>query len=228
MLLLASALGLGFLHGLGADHLMAITALSIGPGTDRSPGPARALRVAVRFACGHAVLLALGALVGLLVGWTIPPEIDRGGELAAGMLLVTLGGVGLWAVATRGVYAHRHAHGDPAHVHWHVHVGRPEHHPRPSAHSHVPLLLGAVFAVSSLRALAMLAPFGGGTAASPLLIAALIVIFGAGILLSMSLFGILLAGLMSTRLIGRMGRAATAITSLASLLLGGYWVLSSL
>jgi hypothetical protein len=30
MLLMASALGLGFVHGLGADHLMGIVALSIG------------------------------------------------------------------------------------------------------------------------------------------------------------------------------------------------------
>ncbi len=170
----------------------------------------------------------MGALVGLLIGWSIPADVDRGGELVAGAMLVVLGGLGLWAVATRRVYAHRHPHGDPNHVHWHVHMGRPERHPLPSAHSHAPLLLGAVFAVSSLRALAMLAPFGGPATSSPALMVALIAIFAGGVLLSMSLFGIALATLMSARVLGRLGRLATALTSLASMMLGAYWIVTSI
>src|SRR5438105_15892390 len=64
LFLLASALFLGFLHGLGADHLMAIAALSVDGdlgGQSAASRRARALGVASRFAAGHAVLLGAGA-----------------------------------------------------------------------------------------------------------------------------------------------------------------------
>ena len=67
MLLASSALAFGFLHGLWADHLMTVAALSVGGGTN--PVRGRAFGVAVRFACGHAALLAAGAVV--LAGWQI-------------------------------------------------------------------------------------------------------------------------------------------------------------
>src|SRR6185503_5812465 len=62
------------------------------------------------------------------------------------------------------------------------------------SHSHLPTMIGAAFAVSSLRALAMLTPFGAdlGTAPLPLLVT-LIAVFACGILVSMSLFGVALA-----------------------------------
>ena len=60
------------------------------------------------------------------------------------------------------VYGHTHRHGHEPAAHWHLHVGRPDHHPPPSAHSHLPTILGAAFAISSLRALTLLAPFGEG------------------------------------------------------------------
>ena len=108
---------LGFLHGLGADHLMAIAALSLG---DRAGTPAarrtRALGVAVRFAAGHALLLALGAGALIALGWSLPLVVERGGEMPGGTLLVALGAVGLWGVAAGRVYGHSHA-GEPA-PHW--------------------------------------------------------------------------------------------------------------
>ena len=92
MLLASSALALGFLHGLGADHLMAVAALSVGGGAN--PVRGRAFGVAVRFACGHAALLAAGACAVVLAGWQVPVTVERGGEMAAGLLLVGLGAVG--------------------------------------------------------------------------------------------------------------------------------------
>src|SRR5688572_2990446 len=100
VLLISSALFLGFLHGLGADHLMAIAALTTGPGGEAAVAlparRARALGVAVRFAIGHALLLAVvaGALVAL--GWSLPVIVERSGEMLGGVLLVVMGGAGLW------------------------------------------------------------------------------------------------------------------------------------
>jgi hypothetical protein len=229
--LISSALVLGFLHGLGADHLMAIAALSVGgDGESSALQRTRALGVAVRFAIGHALLLAFGAGALIILGWSLPIVVERGGEVLGGILLILFGVMGLWGVLSGRVYVHSHRHNHlplsavPA-AHWHLHFGRKDHHPLPSAHTHLPTLVGAAFAVSSLRALTMLTPFGdrlGSASISSLLM--LIAVFGVGILLSMSLFGVAFARLMSAAVAARLGQAAAILMSVASLALGIYWI----
>lgn len=224
MLLVSTALVLGFLHGLGADHLMAIAALSIGSGAETAAATrARAMHVAVRFAVGHAVLLAIGAGLLLALGWSLPILVERSGEILGGILLVILGGIGLWGVVGGRVYGHTH-HGEKPAAHWHLHLGRLEG-PIDTAHSHLPTIVGAAFAVSSLRALAMLAPFGNRAGSAPLsMLLGLIVVFAIGLLISMSLFGVAFAGMMSTKAVARVGRGAAASMALASIALGVYWL----
>ena len=227
-MILFSALTLGFLHGLGADHLMGIAALSVAP-TANAPSPrARALGIAVRFAVGHALLLGAGAAALILLGWSLPVIVERSGEVLGGTLLIGLGVIGTWGALSGKVYGHSHAHaGEPA-AHWHLHIGPRAHHPAPSAHSHIPTIIGAAFAISSLRALTMLAPFGDRVGdASLSLLLALVAVFAVGILLSMSLFGVAFARLMSTRAIVRMGSAVALLMAVASVALGGYWIVSA-
>jgi hypothetical protein len=223
---MSSALALGFLHGLGADHLMAIAALSVATaGETPALQRARALGVAVRFAAGHALLLGLGAGAFVALGWSLPLVVERGGEMVGGALLVVLGGIGLWGVFSGKVYGHSHLHRNEPAAHWHLHIGRREQHPAAAAHSHLPTLLGAAFAISSLRALTMLAPFGEGIGASPLpTLLMLIAIFGVGILISMSLFGVAFARLMSLAVAVRLGQAAAVIMAVASIGLGVFWI----
>ncbi len=221
MVLILSALGLGFLHGLGADHLMAIAALSLAPAGD-SPAlqRTRALGIAVRFAIGHALLLALGAGALVALGWSLPLVVERGGEMLGGMLLIGLGAVGVWGALSGNVYGHSHGQ-----RHWHLHIGRADHHPLPSSHSHLPTIIGAAFAVSSLRALTLLAPFGDDVAASPLpTLLMLIGVFGLGILISMSLFGVAFARVMSAAVAARVGHTAALLMAGASIALGIYWI----
>jgi nickel/cobalt transporter (NicO) family protein len=227
VILLSSALLLGILHGLGADHLMAIAALSLGPGGEApAVKRARAFGVAVRFAIGHALLLTLGAGALIVLGWSLPLVVERGGEVLGGMLLVVLGGVGLWGVTAGRVYAHTHTHGHETDPHWHLHIGRRDRHPMPGAHSHLPTVIGAAFAVSSLRALTLLTPFGGRLGGAPLpMLLGLITVFAAGILLSMSLFGVAFAGLMTTSRVTRLGHAAGGAMALASIALGVFWII---
>ena len=212
MFLLLSALGLGFLHGLGGDHLMAIAALSVdGRVSDRSAATRRAeaLGIAARFALGHALLLGFGAGAIIAIGWAIPPYVERGGEMLGGGLLIVMGLMTLRV----GRVAH------PAHA---AHAGTLAH---ATHHSHLPTLIGAAFAISSLRALAMLTPFGDNLAAAPLSqLLALIGVFAAGILASMLLFGVALAGLLSTRALQRVGHAAGALVGVSSIVLGVTWV----
>ena len=207
---------------------MAIAALSLAHG-ERTPAAQRAhaIGVAVRFAAGHAFLLAAGAGALIAVGWSIPTVLHRGGEMAGGVLLIVLGGIALWSVAAGRVYGHSHLHGEERSPHWHLHIGRRDRHPRPAGHSHLPTIIGAAFAVSSVRALAVLAPFGGRAAAHSLpVLLGLIAVFAAGILLSMSLFGVALARVMTARVVTRVGRAAAGAMGLSSIVLGVVWILN--
>jgi nickel/cobalt exporter len=215
--LLLTALFLGFLHGLGPDHLMAIAALSLDPRVESAAARrARAVGVAIRFAMGHAALLALGAGLIVLIGWSIPSPVERGGEMLGGALLIVMGLVTLqhlfarptFAEATVGKRASRLAHR--------------------ASHSHLPTMIGAAFAVSSLRALAMLTPFGAASQTAPLpLLLGLIAVFAAGILGSMMLFGIALAGVLSTRALAGVGRGAGALVGVSSVALGVAWVVTA-
>ncbi len=75
----------------------------------------------------------------------------------------------------------------------------------------------------------MLAPFGEGLAASPLsTLLLLIAVFGVGILLSMSLFGVAFARLMSAAVAARLGQAAAILMACASIVLGVYWIATAL
>jgi nickel/cobalt exporter len=229
-LMASSALLLGFVHGLGADHLMAIGALSIGlPGTVRRT---RALKVAVSFAAGHAVLLAVGAALVIVAGWSLPERLDRVGETLGGVILIALGAAGLWMAVRRKLYGHKHSHGHSAtsHSHDHLHWGSPDQHPVPHRHAHVPTVLGALFAISGLRALTLLMPLGGAASGGSLLVLlGLVCLFAFGILLSMTLFGFVVAGVLGApRVAAWVGNAAAVITAVASLGLGCYWVLSQL
>jgi nickel/cobalt transporter (NicO) family protein len=229
VLLVASALFLGFLHGLGADHLMAIAALSVGrPSDTPAVQRARAFGIAVRFAIGHALLLGLGAALLLMLGWSLPLVFEQAGEMLGGALLIVLGGVILWGVRTGRIYAHSHQHAREPAGHWHVHVGSRDRHPSPSAHSHLPTIIGAAFALSSLRALTTLAPFGDRADAVPLATIILLVgVFALGILLSMSLFGVAFARAMSAATAARLGRAATLGMAATSVALGVFWIVTA-
>ena len=226
-MLTLTVLALGCLHGLGADHLMAIATLSAGRSADERPY-SRTLGIAVRFALGHALLLALGTTLVLIVGWNIPVIIERAGELLGGIILVGLGAIGLWMGWTRRLYVHSHSHahvpGHPAHSHWHFHLGRQHRHPVPAGHSALPGILGGVFAISGLRALTLLTPFETVRTSLPGLLV-LVLVFAAGILLSMSVFGVALARAMkSPHVTARVAETAALTTAVASITLGLYWI----
>jgi nickel/cobalt exporter len=219
-------LALGFLHGLGADHLMAIAALSLATPL----GPARygrAFWLAVRFAVGHALLLSVGAAAVLLFGWQIPLRVEQTGEFAGGCLLIVMGLVGSWLALTGRVYAHAHAHQHSEHAlfhsHWHVHVGR-QHSHRAAAHTALPGVMGAIFAVSGLRALILSLPLWNSPGSFGKVFM-LVALFALGILTSMSLFGIVLAHTLDTkRMTSHVARFAAAATAVGSLALGLYWI----
>ena len=230
MLLATYALLLGCLHGLGADHLMAIATLSLAPAAAEGAPRQHPVRVAFGFALGHALLLLAGSAAVIVLGWQIPVLVERTGEVVGGVLLILMGAFTLWVALGGRLYGHTHAHGMPGHTHWHLHLGRRGRHPSATGHSHLPGILGAVFAVSGLRALTMMAPFGARVSedavASALTLLFLVGVFAVGILLSMSLFGIVLSRALGSVWLARgVGRGAAVVTAAASMALGTYWIL---
>lgn len=206
MFLASSALALGLLHGLGADHLMAIAALSIGSQKTRSRF--QTFRVALGFALGHAMLLAAGTMLAVIAGWTIPIVVERTGEVAGGCILIGLGLAGLWMTMTRRPGGHAHTTSEP-----------PLH-----RHSNMATVFGAVFAISGLRTVTLLTPLGGPDGSLVALLG-LILIFSLGILVSMSLFGVVLAGTLGApRIASWATQAAAVVTGVGSVGLGAYWV----
>ena len=136
--------------------------------------------------------------------------------MLGGALLIVMG-----LVTLQHLFAHR-----PSRASGFGGAGRPALALR--THSHVPTMIGAAFAVSSLRALAMLTPFGAGLGAAPLpVLLSLIGVFAVGILMSMSLFGVVLAGVLSTKALGRVGHGAGALVGLSSVVLGVAWVVTA-
>jgi hypothetical protein len=198
---------------------MAIAALA----TDRRGHHRRTriLQTAVGFAVGHMVTLAIGASVAMGFGVVLPAAFTGGAETLGGLLLIALGALGLWGVFTGRAYGHLHQEIDGPRR-WHFHFGAASH---PHPHSRVPTVLGAVFAVSSLRALMLLEPFGASAHALALPVLLLLnILFGLGILMAMSLFGVLLARVLSSGAVETLGRLAAGVVAVASILLGTYWL----
>ena len=220
-----SALLLGFLHGLGADHLMAIAALSVdGRGGVRR---VRIVRTAFQFSCGHTLLLGVWVVLALTCGWILPAALAGDAERVVGGVLVILGGAGFWSALTGAAYGHVHTERD-GRSRWHLHFGADTHSNAAHSHSQVPTAMGAVFAVSSLRAIVMLAPMGTSLTSMALpTVLLLVLLFGLGILLSMSLFGVVLARVLSLRKLETLGRAAGFVVAGASMALGLYWIVGS-
>jgi hypothetical protein len=205
---------------------MAIAALTLATPL----GPARygrAFWLAARFAAGHALLLSTGAAAVLLFGWQVPAQFEHIGEFMGGCVLIVMGLVGCWLAYSGRVYAHAHIHDHgataTAHRHWHLHVGRAHSH-QPGIHTALPGIMGAVFAVSGLRALILTLPlWNADHQAGTLLL--LVTLFALGILASMSLFGIVLAHALDLNRMNRqVARCAAAITAISSLALGVYWI----
>lgn len=216
--LASSALALGFVHGLGADHLMAIAALAV---RRRERDGAAVWQTALGFAVGHTVVLGLAVVAALSLGLVVPAAFEVGAERLGGALLVGLGVLAGWGVATGRAYGHIHSERD-GRTRWHLHLGGGQH---PHEHSRMPRVIGALFALSSARALMSFEPLGASASGLPWpAILILVMLFGVGILASMALFGVLLSRVLSLRAVERIGRASAALVAVASIALGLYWM----
>ena len=140
--ILSLAFGLGLMHALDADHIMAVSGLSV-----RKPGLSQCMRFGLRWAVGHGLsLLIIGSGV-LILGMAIPESLSQTAESLVGFVLI---GIGLWVIfelVSRRAHIHFHQHdGIPRHAHWHVHTEHPipisSHNGATHRHEHSAVLVG--------------------------------------------------------------------------------------
>lgn len=179
--LLAMGFGLGLLHALDPDHVLAVANLN-----DARVGRRRSLTFSARWALGHGgALLGIGALV-LLAGLAVPTGLSAWAEYLVGFVLIGLGISALWTLWAGETPLRLHRHGVGG-AHLHV-AGLPAHHGRRA------VLVGLLHGTAGSASLLALAPLA--TAANPWAGMAYLLLFGAGVLVAMVAFGGLLgAGL---------------------------------
>lgn len=203
--ILSLAFGLGMLHALDADHVMAVTGLS-----STRPGWRTSVKFCSRWAIGHGLsLLVIGSAV-LLFGMAIPEELSDIAESLVGVVLIIIGIYVVWDLLHKNAHLHFHDHdGFPKHAHWHVHdkTVRLIHHHHShdnSVHCHEPhnqishnhehgaIMVGMLHGVAGSAPLLALIPLSN--MGSPWIGVLYIVVFGLGVLAAMLLFGGVLGG----------------------------------
>jgi hypothetical protein len=191
MLLLAMIFGAGVLHGLGPDHLAAITAFGAMAGNSFR----RVTFFSVRFAGGHAAVIGGAALFAHFGRMALPLRWERGFDLGAATLLIVTGlALALGLITGRlSIHSHGHHHGPGEHRHVHAHFGSPAEHQH--GHGRLAFLLGGLFAMGGARSLLLIVPvaLADTFAASMLRIAA----FTLGIVASMTAYGFVAGGFLA-------------------------------
>ena len=176
------AFGLGALHALDADHVMAVSGLAM-----RRTAPARCVQLGARWAVGHGVTLLTLGLLCYAIGHALPDHWHVYAERAVAVLLCAVGVTVLTGLATGGARLRLHHHpGMTAHLHW---VPAGKHHERDdAADNHGAILIGALHGMAGSAPMLALIPTGqrGDVAGAVLVLAA----FSVGVLLAMSLFGL--------------------------------------
>jgi hypothetical protein len=182
--MLALIFAAGILHGLGADHLVAITAVAAAGG-----GFQRITVFAARFALGHALVIVLAAAVAFFGKRYLPPLWEKNFELMAGVSLLLGGVVLLVGLVTRRIslHSHHHEHEGVPHRHLHFHFSRVESHRH--VHGIFTVLLGAMFALGGARTMLVATPIVLARDGFEFVLR--IAAFITGIVIAMTLFGVL-------------------------------------
>jgi hypothetical protein len=191
MLLLGAIFVAGVLHGLGPDHLAAITAFGTAGGRDTG----RVVFFSTRFALGHAVVIGAAGLLAKFGRLMLPAVWERRFDVATGGLLVVTGIVLLGALASGRIslHAHEHLHTPGKHRHFHLHWFGAQRHQH--GHGSFAALLGAMFAVGGARGLLAIVPIA---LASTMLVSIVrIGAFVVGIIVAMVAYGLATQHLLS-------------------------------
>lgn len=225
---------LGLRHATDPDHLTAVATLLV---SDRGRASRRgAAGLGLAWGAGHALTLLVLGLPVVLAGPYLPAAVQRGAELAVGVLIVALAARLLLRWRRGYFHAHEHEHGDVRHAHPHVHEGAHDGHVHPAEHTHShPEDLGrtprAAFGFGLLHGA------GGSAAAGILLVSAIpdrldaavgLALFAVASAVSMTLASYLFGSALAREPVLRRMRAAVPALGVLALLFGAWYALGAL
>lgn len=175
--------GLGMLHALDADHVMAVSTMS-----NQKTGFLKTLKFCSHWAIGHGGMLLLCGALLFGLGLAIPEPIQQYAEASIGVFLIVLGGICLYQFKQEKIKLKLHRHGDIEHIHWHDESHPTEHSPENINDRHLPVMVGGVHGLAgSAPALALIPSVAHGEFAISLIYLS---VFSIGVLLSMAIFGL--------------------------------------
>jgi ABC-type nickel/cobalt efflux system permease component RcnA len=129
--ILLSGLGLGFIHSLDPDHVVAMTALVC-----NNKNIHKSIASATVWGIGHSAVLLIAGFALLILRVTIPENIVDAFEFAAAILLIVLGIYVLRPLGKEIIHRRQHKAG-VAHNHTQSHTHSHHHmHILPNAHAH--------------------------------------------------------------------------------------------
>jgi ABC-type nickel/cobalt efflux system permease component RcnA len=135
IVILLTGLGLGFVHSLDADHIVAVTALVCNNKSLR-----KSITSATVWGIGHSAILLIVGLVVLILRITIPESVVNIFEFAAAILLIILGAYVLKPLIKEWNHHRQHkagvAHTHHPHTHTHTHESHGHSHMHILPHSH--------------------------------------------------------------------------------------------
>ena len=187
--LITLAFGLGIVHALDADHIMAVSVLS-----SSKSGSQHSINFCLRWALGHGItLMVIGGCV-FLFGMAIPDQLSVYAEHGVGLVLILIGILVLFRLRQKNIHLHYHQHdGLPQHAHWHSHHENNQHDKDPHQHQHSAILVGVLHGVAGSAPLLVLIPIA--KLATPAYGLLYLLIFSIAVITAMAIFGGLLGKL---------------------------------
>ncbi len=217
--------GLGLMHALDADHVMAVSTLS-----NAKPGITKILKFCTHWALGHSGVLLVSGLLLFGLGINIPPALLVSAELLVGVLLIALGLWCFYSFRKQALQLVEHSHEDVTHTHWHIKeaVSGVAHEKLKAKEAHTPVMVGVVHGLAgSAPALALVPAVAQGALTSALVY---LLVFSLGVMLAMLVFGLGFGAAqqyLQQRHVVLFNRCRYAIAA-ASVIIGGYWVSQAL
>jgi nickel/cobalt transporter (NicO) family protein len=216
MLPYTTALLLGSLHALEADHMAAVTSFAV-----RRPGVREAAGFGVRWAAGHGgAIILVGALL-LVVGAQMPAATGHLLERFVGVVMI---GLGIWTFrGAARMHSHDHAgthstthetheHAPPASVHMH------------GGHPHTVTAVGVVHGLAGSGAAVALIPVVALD--NPLTGVGYLAVFAFGTIAAMAAYGVVAGFIVgrTSHVSLRLTRMIARVTGAVTVLIGLVWL----
>lgn len=212
--LLTLGFGLGLLHALDADHIMAVSMLST-----QKKGLIPVLKQSFCWGLGHSVVLLLSGALFFGLGMALPETVRKLAEASVGVLLIVLGLMWTIRFHKHKLSLKSHTHGDITHIHWHDDT-----HSYTRKETHKPIFVGLLHGLAgSAPALSMIPAVTNAQLLHALLY---LTLFSFGVMLSMLGFGFGFARIqqvLSDRFSHMVGHIQQFLAFI-SIILGGVWL----